>query len=1240
VALDSAIGLSDRSNIPLVVGGGGSSYNARYAGTRIHIPVGVPAAKRTVKEILFPINGEGTSVVGGRTDATKQANGTWYGNGDGGTAVAQLCTPQADGDPDLTNVLGSETFAFAARWNLMATRWGSSSFRQVLMASLNNTVVMAEGGTYWLIISITTPTSNSNYFSLNFSDMRGAPNDLAPNQFNSYSTPNATGAVAGLDSLSAMAQTLDASEPRTWVYSGDNRNGNQIAWCATTWTSNSATPFYGFAPWTGGNQLTGQTMTTPTVPAAAVGVPITGVRTASAGSPGTITVRMFSGATQVGVATATVTQSGFRSASLTPSLTPTSTANYFKITVSGIVYSSALEGGMVGPYGSPSHSPLGYDFAFTTTGGYSTYTLLGVDLNPWPWFAGWNTGGPPPGGDTTAPAVPAAPGLTALNAAIRVAIVTPNTETDLAGYLIEISPDAGVNYYGAHQFTTDTFPQTITEYNISGTTVAIVNGTAYRVRLKAFDDASPTANVSGPGAYATSTPTAGADTTPPATAATPTVVADVLSFRVENASPNVDSDLAGYQIEVKDHPAGTAAYQVSAAGTSTGFFPRTLANYVLAGTVTAFTAGSAYDFRLRAYDTSGNVGTAGGSAVGTALAANPPPANSTYDTLIAAFTTDVYWKATEGGGTTVADSSGNSRTGTVIGGASWGTADLLAGAPGGHLDLTGSSNYVLGGTSHSRYNGTAVFSAGGVFKPDVSLASGRLWSRSDGSAGWETYAAGGTMKFGRQAGGTLYEVTGPVLQANLPYSYIGRYDGSSVYLNVNGTAYGPAASGGSIVPAAGVGVTLGAKSAGGGTVVLQDVVTGLTGAQMYTPYNDASGTVADDKIGSNDGTATAGVAFNAAALFPGGGSCATFSGGSFNYGDKFDFAGTAAFTLMAAFKPTTIDTVSRRVISKEDGTNGYMLWFNDASGLKFSRIVAGGYSNITGPTPTLNSTYLAVVRYTGAALIMDVLNNGTATNYGTVTTASSLTDNAFNFTAGAKASGGGGGFAGVIGHVYAGTVSISDAQVASVFTAAQASSGAGTVGGSYLNAKLSRHWTAGTVLTDTQVSDIQLAAFNAGTSIGGTTVDATAPAVPTGLNIGGGTLGTVANSTQAPIGWARNTENDLAGYGVLRATGTASGAPFGTVANLTKVQAHQVAGTATYSDTTVAAGGTYVYGVQAYDAAGTPNYSAISPTITVVVPGTATGGGTGGGTAFTTSPGFYRGYDRPRNTYSVRQRST
>jgi len=185
-------------------------------------------------------------------------------------------------------------------------------------------------------------------------------------------------------------------------------------------------------------------------------------------------------------------------------------------------------------------------------------------------------------------------------------------------------------------------------------------------------------------------------------------------------------------------------------------------------------------------------------------------------------------------------------------------------------------------------------------------------------------------------------------------------------------------------------------------------VTGTAGLTGYWRFADATGTTAAAAFGLVTGTYGAGTTLGQPGLLVGDANKAVTLAGNakVTFGDVFDFAGNAAFSLEAWVKPTTIDTTARRIFSKEvsdaNGVQGYYL-IADSTRLSFARLRNGNYQTMTGPKLVVGSTYHVVVTYDGANQRLYV--NGAQVDV--EASAQAGVDTAALFTVGAKASGGG-----------------------------------------------------------------------------------------------------------------------------------------------------------------------------------------------------------------------------------------
>lgn len=203
--------------------------------------------------------------------------------------------------------------------------------------------------------------------------------------------------------------------------------------------------------------------------------------------------------------------------------------------------------------------------------------------------------------DTTPPAVPQGLGATA--GARQVTLTwTANTEPDLASYQVKF------RVLGS---TTWSYRS-----NLTSTTLVIsplAGGSTYEFLVKALDT---TGNASAYSSAATATPTGSSDITPPAVPAG--VSATTGSQQVTLTwSANTEPDLASYQ--VKFRPVGSTTWTYRSP-TSATFF-----------TVTGLTNGTAYEFAVRAVDTTGN-----GSVYSASVTATPTASVSTCPVFSAA----------------------------------------------------------------------------------------------------------------------------------------------------------------------------------------------------------------------------------------------------------------------------------------------------------------------------------------------------------------------------------------------------------------------------------------------------------------------------------------------------------------------------------------------------------------------------------------------------------------------------
>lgn len=160
----------------------------------------------------------------------------------------------------------------------------------------------------------------------------------------------------------------------------------------------------------------------------------------------------------------------------------------------------------------------------------------------------------------------------------------------------------------------------------------------------------------------------------------------------------------------------------------------------------------------------------------------------------------------------------------------------------------------------------------------------------------------------------------------------------------------------------------------------------------FWPLDETSGAIVHDASGNgHDGSLVGAVGLGVpGALANGGGTAARFTGGQITIGgDVLSFAGRAAFSVELWARPTTIDDVYRRIVSRERPTNprdGYTIWIHDSApdAIGFERLVDGtSTSALVKPVPGLGSGFLHVVgTYDGTTqtLYVDGASVATAAN--------------------------------------------------------------------------------------------------------------------------------------------------------------------------------------------------------------------------------------------------------------------
>jgi len=170
-----------------------------------------------------------------------------------------------------------------------------------------------------------------------------------------------------------------------------------------------------------------------------------------------------------------------------------------------------------------------------------------------------------------------------------------------------------------------------------------------------------------------------------------------------------------------------------------------------------------------------------------------PPSGSTWATEIAADSPILWWRLGEASGTTAADASGHSNTGTYQGSPTFGTTGLISGDTDTAVTFDGVDDRVISGTGISGYPSAAV-TIECAFKLTAVNVQQVLLARSDVDAGfgtnWSFYLFVNSAASLRAAffyGSNLREVFSSALSANTKYVVAARADSSSTDLWVNGS---------------------------------------------------------------------------------------------------------------------------------------------------------------------------------------------------------------------------------------------------------------------------------------------------------------------------------------------------------------------------------------------------------------------------------------------------------------------
>ena len=360
--------------------------------------------------------------------------------------------------------------------------------------------------------------------------------------------------------------------------------------------------------------------------------------------------------------------------------------------------------------------------------------------------------------DTTPPTVPT--NLTATPASSTQINLSWTASTDniaVTGYQIERCQGAGCTTFALLTTVTGT------TYNNTGLTAS----TPYSYRVRATDGP----NFSGYSGTASATTQASSDTTPPTVPTNLTATpAGSTQINLSWTASTDNTAVTGYQIE-RCQGAGCTTFALLTTVTGTTY------------NNTGLTASTPYSYRVRATDGPNFSGYSGTASATT-------QASSTVVGLVAAY------GFIEGSGSTTADASGSSNTGTISG-ATWTTS----GRYGNALSFNGTSSRVNINDANSLDLRTGMTLEAWVYPTSLTGWRTVMLKEISGDLSYGIYASDDASRPAVyiNIGGSELSVQGTAsISLNTWTHLAGTYDGAMLRLFVNGSQVGTRATTGSI----------------------------------------------------------------------------------------------------------------------------------------------------------------------------------------------------------------------------------------------------------------------------------------------------------------------------------------------------------------------------------------------------------------------------------------------------------